>query len=71
MVMYMEDIHELFQKLPDDLKREVLDYIEFLIERHGVRKSGGIKLTWKGKLKELRNKYTSVELQHKALDWWG
>jgi hypothetical protein len=22
-------------------------------------------------LRELRNKFSSVELQHKSLDWWG
>lgn len=29
----MEDAYRLFQQLPDDLKEEVLDYIEFLLER--------------------------------------
>ncbi|WP_301281860.1 hypothetical protein [Thermococcus aggregans] len=27
------------------------------------------KLTWRGALGELRSKYSSVELQHKALEW--
>jgi hypothetical protein len=29
-----------------------------------------LKLRWKGALKDLRKDYTSVELQHKVLDWW-
>ncbi|AEC51952.1 hypothetical protein PNA2_1036 [Pyrococcus sp. NA2] len=67
----MENAYELFQKLPDDLKREVIDYIEFLLEKKAKKKRGQLKLTWKGALEELRDKYSSVELQHKALEWWG
>lgn len=66
----MDKSYELFQKLPDELKREVLDYIEFLLERRAKREKKHLSLSWKGALKELRNKYTSVELQHKVLEWW-
>ncbi|RLF86888.1 XRE family transcriptional regulator [Thermococci archaeon] len=62
--------NELFQKLPDGLKREVIDYIEFLLERKAKKKQGRLRLTWKGGLKEFKDKYSSVELQHKALEWW-
>jgi len=65
----MDKSYELFQKLPDELKREVLDYIEFLLERRAKREKSHLSLSWKGALKELRDKYTSVELQHKVLEW--
>ncbi len=29
----------------------------------------GFKFNWEGGLKEIRNKYTSVELQHKSMEW--
>ncbi len=32
---------------------------------------GELKLDWRGALRDLRDKYTSVELQHKITDWWG
>ncbi len=67
----MDEAYELFKMLPDDLKREVLDYIEFLLERRGMRRTGTLKMEWKGALRELGKKYTSVELQHKSLEWWG
>jgi ribosomal protein L29 len=67
----MEKAYELFQKLPDDLKKEVIDYIEFLLEKRAKKKRGQLNLTWKGALKELRGKYSSVELQHKVLEWWS
>ena len=67
----MEDVKDLFDKLPEDLKREVIDYIEFLLERRASHGRGKLKLQWKGSLKEFRERYTSVELQHKATEWWG
>jgi hypothetical protein len=67
----MEKAYELFQKLPDDLRREVMDYMEFLLEKRARKKRGQLNLIWKGALKELRDEYTSVELQHKVLEWWG
>ncbi|MDK2782017.1 MAG: hypothetical protein PWR13_1045 [Archaeoglobi archaeon] len=70
-VTMMEKVYELFQKLPDDLKKEVIDYMEFLLERRAKKKRGELKLTWKGALKEFKDKYSSVDLQHKALEWWG
>jgi len=36
----MEKVCELFQKLPDDLKREVIDYIEFLVGKESKEKTG-------------------------------
>jgi len=35
-----------------------------------VKKREGLKFTWKGALRELKSRYSSVELQHKALEWW-
>jgi hypothetical protein len=30
-----------------------------------------LKAEWGGALADLRQQYTSVELQHKAMEWWG
>jgi hypothetical protein len=30
-----------------------------------------LKADWGGALADLSRQYTSVELQHKALEWWG
>lgn len=59
------------QKLPLDLRKEVLDYIEFLLLKHRKEESivKGFKFDWAGGLAELKNKFTSVELQHKAMEW--
>ncbi len=57
-------------ELPIDIKREVMDYIEFLLQKYGKKvKNGKFKFDWEGGLSNLKKKYTSVELQHKATEW--
>ncbi len=64
-------LKELIEQLPPDLEQEVRDFVEFLLERHGAKSKGELKLDWRGALRDLKDKYTSVELQHKVLEWWG
>jgi hypothetical protein len=30
-----------------------------------------MKFAWEGALADLQGQYTSVDLQHKILEWWG
>ena len=69
--MYEKEIELRMQELPEYLKREVLDYIEFLLKKY-KRKEGEkrpFQFDWEGGLAEIGKKFTSVELQHKALEW--
>ena len=70
----MRSLKDLIEQLPPELQEEVRDFIEFLLERKARRpkaeKKGELKLDWRGALRDLRDKYTSVELQHKVLKWW-
>jgi mRNA-degrading endonuclease RelE of RelBE toxin-antitoxin system len=66
----MEKIEEKLKKLPSNLQKEVMDFISFLLEKEKKRKKKGKpNLNWIGGLKEYRDKYTSLELQKKALEW--
>lgn len=67
----MKTLEEMVGELPPDLRQEVRDFVEFLQEKKARRKQKKLRLSWAGGLKELRDQYTSVELQHKALEWWG
>lgn len=67
----MQTLEELIRQLPPDLQEEVRDFAEFLLERRVATQRGDLKLDWRGALRELRDKYTSVELQHKIVEWWG
>lgn len=43
-----------------------MDFTDFLLEKKArKKKKRRLKLDWAGALKEFRDKYTSVELQHK------
>lgn len=63
-------IQNKLDELSEDLKKEVLDYIDFLIMKHSemVNKEQ-FNFDWEGGLSDLKDKYTSVELQHKAMEW--
>ncbi len=69
--METQAIKSKLEELPDDLKREAYDFIEFLLQKHSASKvkKGKFKFDWEGGLSNLKKKYTSVELQHKALEW--
>ncbi|VVB84850.1 Uncharacterised protein [uncultured archaeon] len=67
----METVEELINELPPDLKREVYDFARFLLESKVHHRQKKMRLTWAGALREYRDKYTSLELQKKSLEWWG
>ncbi len=63
-------IQTKLDELSEGLKKEVLDYIDFLIMKHRKEeKKGKLTFDWEGGLSDLKEKYTSVELQHKAMEW--
>ena len=65
----MKGLEEKINTLPPELQKEVEDFVEFLIEKRLKRPKGKPKFNWTGALKELREQYTSVELQHKISEW--
>ena len=67
----MSKIEDKIKELPPELQQEVFDFINFLIERKIKKKRKKLKLEWAGGLKDLGDKYSSVELQHRVLEWWG
>jgi len=67
----MKTLEELIKELPPELQPEVEDFVQFLLEKRGRKPRGKLKFNWEGALQDLRDQYTSVELQHKALEWWG
>ena len=66
-------IERKINQLPDRLKEEVFDFINFLIiKSHNNKKEIDKKdfnFDWEGGLSDYKDKYTSVELQHKSMEW--
>jgi len=67
----MQTIEDLIRQLPPDLQQEVKDFAEFLLKKRGRKAKEKLKLDWKGALRDMRDEYTSMELQHKIVEWWG
>lgn len=66
----MKTLEEIIFLLPPDLRQEVKDFAEYLLVTKAQPKQKHLRMTWAGALRDLRGTYTSVELQHKALEWW-
>ena len=60
---------ELVQSLPLEMQQQVRDFVEFLLEKRLKKPRGKPTFEWAGALKDLRDQYTSVELQHQISDW--
>ena len=69
MQEYSRSLEELVKELPPDRQEEVRDFVIFLLEKHKKRLRRQPTFSWAGALKDLRDQYTSVELQHKISDW--
>ena len=67
---YEHKVEQQLKKLPKNLRKEVLDYAEFLLSKYKTRKvRKGFKFDWEGGLSDVKGKFNSVELQHKSLEW--
>ena len=64
-------IEDKIRKLSPDLRKEVEDFVQSLLEGRARQPKKQLKLRWRGALRDLKDKYTSVELQHRILQWWG
>jgi hypothetical protein len=71
--MQEKKLEEIINELPEDLRKELEDFVQFLWEKKFMRspKQRKLRLTWVGGLKEYRDKFTSLDLQKKVLEWWN
>ena len=70
--MQEKEIESKFKKLPEHLKEEVLKYVDYLLlqQQDGkYKQSKPFTFKWEGTLKDENINVTSVELQHKSLEW--
>ena len=69
--MSVKEINKKIKQVPPHLVPEIMDYIDFLINKYGKspKKKKPFKFNWQGGLSEISKEYTSVELQHKAMDF--
>ncbi len=61
----MQSLEEKIKNLPPGYRQEVQDFVEFILEKRLKKRWAKPKFDWAGAAKDLRGKYSSVELQHK------
>ncbi|NQU06422.1 MAG: DUF2281 domain-containing protein [Calditrichaeota bacterium] len=66
----MSTLEEKVKALPPELQQEVERFMDSLLRKRGKKETRKMNLSWRGGLKDLKDKYTSVELQHQILEWW-
>ena len=62
-------VEELMRELPPEAQDEVRDFAEFLSQKSARKHTGEAKFNWAGAASDLRDRYTSVQLQHKISEW--
>lgn len=62
-------LERAIRELPPELQREVEEFVQTLAKRRTGGKRRYAKQDWGGALEHLRDEYTSLELQKKALEW--
>ena len=65
--MHEKELETKIKSLPPEIKKELLEYIERRLRYY--KRKGKFNFSWEGGLKEFKNEFTSVELQHKAMEW--
>lgn len=65
----MKSIEQRIKALPPELRKEVEEFVESILKKRRRKSLKKLKMDWAGALKDLRDKYTSVELQHKISEW--
>ena len=67
----MKNLEQLLLELPPELQQEVRDFAEFLLQTRVRPRRRKLRLSWAGGLSEFRERFTSLDLQKKAVEWWG
>ncbi len=63
-----KEIIELVAGLPPESQQRVREFVEALIAKQQHRRASP-RFDWSGALSDLREKYTSVDLQHQISRW--
>lgn len=64
MKEYLKPIDEMVNELAPGQQAEVRDFVEFLLARQRSNPRGTPRFDWAGALKDMRDEYTAVDLQH-------
>ena len=69
MKEFARSIDEMVDKLAPEQQAEVRDFVEFLLAKQRSAPRRKPQFDWAGALDDMRDNYTSVELQHEIARW--
>lgn len=64
----MKSFDEIVKRLPPELRREAIDFAEFLLQKK-IKAKKPLRLSWAGALKQFRGQYTSLDCRERP--WSG
>lgn len=64
MKEFAKPLEEMVRELPIERQAEVRDFVEFLLVKQRSRPRRKPRFDWAGAIKDMRDDYTSVDLQH-------
>lgn len=64
-------IEEIVKNLPEEIQKEVTDFIRSLLEKRIKKQGTKLRQDWAGALRDYKSQYTSMELQRKISEWRG
>lgn len=62
-------LEELVREVPSEYKAQLRNYIESLLARRSIERPVKPQFAWAGALEGLRDRCTSVDLQHRIARW--
>jgi hypothetical protein len=62
-------LEELVRAVPLEYRSQLRGYVESLLARACAEQGGEPQFAWAGALEDLRERYTSVDLQHQIARW--
>lgn len=65
----IKTLDEIVRQLSPEQQHEVRDFAEFLLSKQSPLQRRRPRFAWAGALVEMRDQYTSVDLQHEIAKW--
>jgi hypothetical protein len=65
----MTSLEDRINELPPNLRRRVEVFVDSLLAKQKGQESRPLKFEWSASLSDLKERYTSVELQHEIARW--
>ncbi len=65
----MKNLADKIKQLPPEQKKEIEQLVESWLQGKNKKSRGKPAFKWAGIAKDLRERYTSVELQHRISRW--